>query len=202
MPFGTLREFKSGAARADIIIVSKCIENFTQENKNSIIQKLKPLPHQHVFFTKIKYLLPYNLLTNEIVPLQYQDIILVSGIANNGSLYNYLQQHTKSIHTLSFPDHYYYNTDDINDILETFKNLNSNNKCIVTTQKDATRLLLHKEILQLSNTTILVLPIKIEFLFNEADDFEKLIYNHLISYYPIIANTTENYETYNSENFE
>jgi tetraacyldisaccharide 4'-kinase len=193
LPFGTLREFRSGAKRADIIIVSKCDAEMNEASKNKIVTELNILPHQHLFFTTIKYNNAYNLLTKESVSLQHQDIILVSGIANNSNLFSYLSIHTNSIHVLKFPDHYYYNSDDINDIIETYNNLSSTNKCIVTTQKDATRLLLHKQKLQEHNIVIAVLPIKISFLFNDEINFDKLILQHLLSYYPIIE-TTENYE--------
>jgi tetraacyldisaccharide 4'-kinase len=61
------------------------------------------------------------------------------------------------------------------EIRETYDNWNAPNKVIVTTEKDATRLHLQKEKLSALNTQVIVLPIKISFLFHEAAQFDRLV---------------------------
>ncbi|MGB0840254.1 MAG: tetraacyldisaccharide 4'-kinase, partial [Chitinophagales bacterium] len=58
-PIGRLREGRSGAKRADIIIVSKCPDELSASEKNTIRQEIKPLPHQIVCYSHLKYQAPY-----------------------------------------------------------------------------------------------------------------------------------------------
>ena len=55
LPTGNLREPKSGAKRANIIVVTKCPENISEADKLKIIKSLNPEKHQHVFFSAIQY---------------------------------------------------------------------------------------------------------------------------------------------------
>jgi tetraacyldisaccharide 4'-kinase len=42
LPLGTLREFSSGKDRANIIVVTKCPENLSEQEQMEIVQKIKP----------------------------------------------------------------------------------------------------------------------------------------------------------------
>ncbi|MGL4598657.1 MAG: tetraacyldisaccharide 4'-kinase, partial [Bacteroidia bacterium] len=55
LPTGLLRESKSGAARADIIIVTKTPSVFSPLERKRILRELKALPHQQVYFSTIRY---------------------------------------------------------------------------------------------------------------------------------------------------
>ncbi|MEM6517669.1 MAG: tetraacyldisaccharide 4'-kinase, partial [Bacteroidota bacterium] len=55
LPTGNLREPKSGAKRADLIVVTKCPKNITQNDKDDIIKKLKPKVKQNLFYSWICY---------------------------------------------------------------------------------------------------------------------------------------------------
>ena len=54
LPSGTLREFRSGAGRADIIIVTKTPKIFSPITRRRIIEELKPKNHQRIYFSYIK----------------------------------------------------------------------------------------------------------------------------------------------------
>ncbi len=195
LPFGRLREFRSDAKRANIIVVSKCDNNFTTQQADFVKQKLKILPHQQLFFSTINYGAPYNLLTAEPELLSNKSIVLVTGIANNAPLVKHLQQHNNTVHTLQYADHYYYNTNDIEDIAATFNNLQNANKVIVTTQKDATRLMLHDTLINSLGLTIIVIPLSISFLFNAQHQFNSLVLQHLQQHYPpLLQDEFNNYE--------
>ncbi|MDO4224983.1 MAG: tetraacyldisaccharide 4'-kinase, partial [Bergeyella zoohelcum] len=49
LPAGNLRESRSGAKRADIIMVSKCPKILTEEKKQYFLSRINPKPHQKVF---------------------------------------------------------------------------------------------------------------------------------------------------------
>ena len=84
LPAGDLRESRSGYKRANMILVTKCPEDLTEEKKQYYISRIKPQYGQKIFFTSIDYAdevyskdkyLPTN-------NLDYYDILLITGIAN------------------------------------------------------------------------------------------------------------------------
>ena len=60
LPTGDLRDQRSSAKRAHIIIVTKCPANLNEDEKNKIIEELNPKDHQQIFFTTTEYGLPYH----------------------------------------------------------------------------------------------------------------------------------------------
>lgn len=54
LPTGNLRESRSGAERANIVVVTKCPANLS-EKKNTIERKLQLESKQKLFFTSIAY---------------------------------------------------------------------------------------------------------------------------------------------------
>lgn len=138
LPAGNLREFAFQKKRADVIIVTKCPLELTNTEKERIIKKIKPLVHQAVYFSSIIYgdFLPFH--QHEFgLPEQ---ILLITGIANAHPLKNHLEKIAQVTH-LSFPDHYDYNSKDIQEIHELFDKFASSDKVIVTTEKDYVRLM-------------------------------------------------------------
>jgi tetraacyldisaccharide 4'-kinase len=131
-------------------------------------------------------------------------VLIVSGIANNDSLLAYIRTQTKNLHLLGYRDHHYFTKDDVEEMVEAYNNLQNTKKYLVTTQKDATRLLLHKELFVQANIKIVVLPIKISFLFHQGEQFDSLILQHLLTYYPpviyeeVLNNQQEEYGTQES----
>ena len=97
------------------------------------------------------------------------DTLLICGIANPRPLKEFL---TKQVHTydmLRFPDHHIFNSDDLEEIRKQFGKINSDQKIILTTEKDATRL--QKFEAELTDFPIYVIPIEHSFLFGEAINF-------------------------------
>lgn len=163
LPAGNLRESRSGAKRANIIIVTKCPAGISEIEQAAIVKKLKPQPGQKVYFTSIKY---DNYIYNSIdaIPVdevKKQEKVLVSGIAKPQPFYNYLQQPNDVL--LSYPDHHNFSEKDVTDIKAA-----ANGKLIITTEKDYVRLK-DKMI-----PNLYYLPIKTDFL-KGAEDFNEAI---------------------------
>ena len=154
LPTGNLREPRSGAQRADIIIVTKCPASITEQERNTIEKKLNVLSHQSLFFTSIAY---ENTLVcaqgaQSVEKFQQLPFILVTGIANPGPLVNYYHELGLKFKHLNFPDHHNF----------TDKDLEKLKKCerIITTEKDYVRLSK-----QLDDTTELwYQPISVSFI--------------------------------------
>ncbi|UAB74382.1 tetraacyldisaccharide 4'-kinase [Mesoflavibacter sp. SCSIO 43206] len=132
LPTGNLREPKKGAKRANIIVVTKCPEILSQNDKEAIVLKLKPKVYQHVFFSHIGY---NDLVLNETEKFslnKLESFTLVTGIANAKPLVNYLKSLRLDFNHIEFKDHHNFTENDIKKLSELDK--------IVTTEKDYMRL--------------------------------------------------------------
>lgn len=141
LPTGNLRESRRGAKRASVIVVTKCPENLSKSEQEKIVRKLNPKPYQKVFFTTIAY--DENLKGTEelaISDLKDKEVLLVTGIANPKPLLNFLKEKEVSFKHLNFPDHHNFTQQDISTIKKTFDELPSEQKIMLTTEKDYMRL--------------------------------------------------------------
>ena len=181
LPAGDLRDVKSSRKRADIIVVTKCKPDFSEEEKKSIEKELCILPHQHIFFTEILYAQPYHLFTGKKTNINSTtDILLISGIANPKPMKEFLTAHVHSYDMLRYPDHHIFNSTDLKEIQKQYANISSAEKMIMTTEKDGVRL--RKFESELNEMPVYVLPVKQHFLFREEGAFNKLITDFIGSY--------------------
>lgn len=170
LPFGSLRESRKAYKRADIIVVSKCPVELSGQKQKEIIEKINPLPHQQVFFSRIAYGMMTDLFTGERLQFSSNlNIVMVSGIAKPESMLTHLRNTSEEVHLLRYPDHHFFSDANLEEIKQTFQNWEKKNKIIVTTEKDATRLLIHKEQLLKWNIRIAILPIQIEFVDKQVE---------------------------------
>ncbi len=177
-PAGNLRDQKSSYKRADVIVVTKCPSGLPEEEKNIIKKEINLLPNQKIFFTIIKYGSPYHIITQEKKAITAKDeVLLVSGIADPEPLKKYLLQHSKSFFELSYADHHIFTINNIREITKKFNNSKAKQKIIITTEKDAVRLIKFKE--ELSGMPVFVLPVEHVFLFNEGMQFDEIIHSFI-----------------------
>lgn len=182
LPTGDLRDQKKSAHRADVIVVTKCPASLTQQQRYEIMQELNPLPHQSVFFTSIHYETPYHILTKEERILSKQnEVLLVCGIANPQPLTDYIHEATKTYDALFYGDHHIYTIENLHEIEERLKRIKDNNKMIVTTEKDAVRLIKFKD--KVATLPLFVLPIAVHFLFDQEEAFKELVANYPKHFY-------------------
>jgi tetraacyldisaccharide 4'-kinase len=170
LPTGNLRENRSGAKRANVIIVTKCPSDLSKQEQENIKSKLAISDYQALFFSTIKfdeYVYSENekKLVSEILNIEK---LLLAGIAKPQTFFAHLQSNKETC--LTFPDHHQFTENDLQEI----KNKAQNN-IIITTEKDFVRLRgsLPKE-------QLFYLPIKTKFLF-EGDNFDKIITNYVES---------------------
>jgi tetraacyldisaccharide 4'-kinase len=168
LPTGNLRESRSGAQRANVVIVTKCPSDLSIEEQNKIKTKLKLSASQELYFTFIDYddCIYSEKETMKVSEVQNVDKLLLAGIAKPEPFFAYLQ--STNDECLTFPDHHHFTEKDILDI----KNI-SQNKNIITTEKDFVRL---KG--SIPTEQLFYLPIKSSFL-SERDSFDKTINNYV-----------------------
>ena len=173
LPVGNLRESRAGAKRADVIIVTKCPVNLSVEAQNRIKNRFAKY-QKEVFFTTIDYSETiHGEKTKTLEELTNFDILLVTGIANSKPLEVFLSNKNIRYHHLKFSDHHHFSDSDITTIQRNFETIQSDNKLILTTEKDFVRL-------ESKLNNLYYLPIKTAFLDkNEHVKFDDIIQTHL-----------------------
>lgn len=177
MPWGRLRERRSGAKRADIIIVTKCPAELSDAERRGIVDKLKPLAHQQVFFTTFAYDTPRMFRSQTEVALP-SSLLVLTGIAKPAPLYDYLESKGCVLQKLAFPDHHSFTPTDVQRINKACEQLPEDAK-ILTTEKDAARLQHLEGLSPQVLKALVVQPIKISFLFNETERFNKILSDYV-----------------------
>ncbi len=173
LPTGDLRDLKSSYKRAEVIIVTKCKSDLSEAEKQKTIQEIGPLPGQEIFFTAIEYGQLYHITSREgFSSGSKTEVLLVTGIANPRPLKRRLEERSMGYQMLQYPDHHIFSIDDLNDIRKKFESIPAADKIILTTEKDAVRLVkFNKEIASLP---VYVIPVRHQFLFEEGDKFDRI----------------------------
>lgn len=174
LPTGDLRDEKNSYKRADIIVVTKCRRDLPEEERQSILAEIDPLPHQQVFFSTIRYGQPYQILHRGERPLSDSlEVLLVCGIANPAPLKRHLQEVSRTYYEMPYSDHHIFSIDDLKDMVKRFDAIQATDKIILTTEKDAVRLVKFEQ--QLKELPVYVMPIEVQFLFDGEPAFSDLI---------------------------
>lgn len=148
LPLGRLREPAKAIYRADMVVVTKCPAQLKAIEYRIFKNNLKLFPYQKLFFSRFNYtsLRPLFPDIRKDAPhmswLGQDDTVLVlSGIANPKPLVRYLKGFKASIKVKVFSDHHNFNRKDLDAITKRFNELEGKQKIIVTTEKDAVRLI-------------------------------------------------------------
>ncbi len=214
VPAGRLREKRKHSSRADIIIFTKCPQDLSDAAKQAAIKKLNPLPYQHVYFSHVQYGRLYPLFPTLInngqsleikpeggysistsAPKQLPYALLITGIANPAPLVEYLATQFTKVYPQSYPDHHYYDTHDIEVIKTALFDIGREQTQLVTTEKDAVRLLAHQAWFLQNKIQLYVQPMEVSFAENDKAHFEQdiiaYIQHDLAKYKPMEETTTE-----------
>lgn len=175
LPTGDLRDERSSYKRAEIIVVTKCPAALTEQERREIEEEIKPLPHQQLFFSTIEYGIPYHILHPQ---QEYQlhkqlEVLLVTGIANIEPLKEHILSNSYTYEKVTFSDHHIFSIDDLKEIRKRFSKMDHPSKIIITTEKDAVRLVKFKE--ELEDLPLFVLPIRHRILFNREEELKKTV---------------------------
>ncbi len=180
-PSGSLRDVKSAAKRADIIIVTKTDKVLSPLIRREIKHKLHPLLNQKLYFSYLKYKNLISLFNKDEIKLkkQYSVIVMFSGVANSYPMKDYLRDYCRELISIDFPDHYQYHRKDLELIWQTFTDQFTKNKIIVTTEKDAMRLINSPYLRLLKDLPLYYLPIKVKMHGQDEAKFNKQILEYV-----------------------
>lgn len=172
LPYGRLRENKYGALRANAIVVTKCPEEMKPIERRVIETSLRLPAWQQLFFSGFDYgplqpLFPDARPVSEM-PSVIKHPLLLTAIADSGPMVRYMRTRWPRLAELAFPDHHRFRPRDMRRLADAF----SRNSCdaIVTTQKDAVRLLQTDSFPDELRSHTYVLPVTVTFR-NEEQAF-------------------------------
>lgn len=176
LPFGRLRDLPGRIFEADIIIVSKCPRGMDSGEKAEFAEKLRLSDYRDsdctartpsgkwlkLLFSHIEYCPLEPVFPEADTRYGYShNAVLFSGIANDAPLKAWLSDTYKIVTALSFPDHHRYCCADISQIAASAARFPT--AAIVTTEKDAQRLLDCGEIPEDLRKRLFFQPIKAAF---------------------------------------
>jgi tetraacyldisaccharide 4'-kinase len=178
LPAGDLRDLKSRYKKASVIVVTKCDPSLTEQERQKIISEIKPIAGQTVYFTAIRYGKAYHIIHRNSADITADtEVLMVSGIANPKPLQVWLDVNSKQCHLQQYSDHHIFTIDDLKQIRKKFEAIASARKMILTTEKDAVRLV--KFGAEIKDWPLYVIPVRHDFLFNEAGRFNQHITNFI-----------------------
>jgi tetraacyldisaccharide 4'-kinase len=174
LPTGDLRDQRKSYRRAHIIVVTKCKPDLPDEERKKIVEEIKPLAHQKVFFTCISYGTPYHIVNKDFYFINEKtEVLLLTGIANPRPLKKFLEERIETYYMMSYNDHHIFSMVDWKDIQKRYNSIQAEKKIILTTEKDAMRLLKFSQ--EMNGMPFYVLPIEHKFLFNQENEFNDIV---------------------------
>ena len=185
LPAGRLREPFQGKNRADIVIVTKCPKELKPMEYRVITKAMSLYPYQRLYFSTFEYdnlraVFPnaHNTRIQQLNDLQDHHTLLLTGIGLPQQLEHDLSPVITHLTPMTFADHHQFCKKDIQLINETFNALPLP-RCIITTEKDLTRL---KNVEGLSDDikkNLYVLPVRVKFMQNQEDMFNQQIIDYV-----------------------
>ena len=185
LPVGRLREWPSASERANMILVTKCPLVLTSEEKITIRNEVRQNENQQVFFSRYVYGNPYRMYggSDRLELNANLDVLLVVAIAGTEYLLEYVDTQCGEVRLLEYHDHHQFSNFDIGNIELYYKNMNADKqRIILTTEKDAVRLDLHRDLLQRLALPIYILPVAVQFLEDEAGAFDAAVKDWLLNF--------------------
>ncbi|HAE25469.1 MAG TPA: tetraacyldisaccharide 4'-kinase [Prevotellaceae bacterium] len=184
LPYGHLREGFESRDRADIVIVTKCSPDITQNEMREIEHGLRLNPHQKLFFSTFRYgdlLSVWGDNTRKLSAFtENTKVFLLTGIANPKPILNLLHGTKAEITSICYPDHHHFTPGDISHINKKFNALSqTGDALIITTEKDASRLKFVQGLSESVLKHLYYLPIEIEILNNLKATFNNIIIEYV-----------------------
>lgn len=169
LPVGRLRDLPGRLSKADIIVVTKCDPEMTEKEFEGWKSRLNLRDGQQVFFTKLGYGDLEPVFPEGNPRYVYSDkAILFSGIADDSQLYDELWRNHRVVGRFAFGDHHNFSKSDMRTLRKAATRETESTAVLVTTEKDAQRLLTCKHVPQDLKARIFKKPITVEF-FNEEE---------------------------------
>lgn len=165
MPRGRLREPRSGANRADVVLVTKCPDSLTTTERKHITEAVcrYTRPETPVFFTGLQYETPQAFHGTAENLDSGATVVLASGIARHEAWAQAMRQRFGVVAEHHFSDHYAYTASDAANLTRSCQ---EHNAALLCTEKDMVKL---KPLLAQASAPIIAFfqPVGVRFLADE-----------------------------------
>ena len=182
LPAGRLREQLSGKDRADIVIVTKCPADLKPMEFRVITKAMNLYPYQHLYFTRLDYKPLRPLFAGKPRAIETlgkeQHILLLTGIASPRQMMLDLAPHCPNITPLAFADHHAFTPADA-ELINSRLAAMPEPRMIVTTEKDAARLLTLEGLADETRRAMFVLPVSVKFMLEQEENFNENIIGYV-----------------------
>ncbi|MCH5222479.1 MAG: tetraacyldisaccharide 4'-kinase [Muribaculaceae bacterium] len=179
LPLGRLRESSSAVNRADMVIVTKCPEDMKPLNFRIAMKDLDLMKYQKLFFSRYEYGQIKPVFTDEspysvsLSSLSSKDgVLLLTGIAHPRYFVRYFKNYPFKVKVDHYPDHHDFTRKDVEEIEMKFRKLAAERKIIVTTEKDAVRLMHNPYFPQELKPFTFYLPLNVRMIDNGIEDLD------------------------------
>lgn len=171
LPYGRLRESARALNRADMVVVTKCPIDMKPMHYRLFEENLKLFPFQKLYFSRYNYGHLVPIFPDEATDIPTLDslrpdnsVLVITGVANPKPFVRFLRRNKAKVKLKRFTDHHNFTASDMEEIARLFDELPSANKFIVTTEKDAVRILNNPYFPHRLKKSIFYVPIKVEFI--------------------------------------
>lgn len=182
VPAGTLRDVPSRSRAAEAVVVTKCPHTPAPAEQAQWRKDLGLLPQQALFFSGLRYAAPRALSSDGApsmeVALSGKRCLVVTGIADPAPFVEHVRSLGASTEHLRFPDHHAFTPADLRKAADRLATFAPGPELLVTTEKDAMRLLPHLHQGPLAKATIVVIGVEAVIL-NDHDRFTRLLHDHV-----------------------
>ncbi len=191
IPAGNLRDLRSRARAAQVVVVTKCPELPSTAEQQRWHERLGLNPEQRLFFAGIDYEPPIVTgrpigstlrdLRTEVGAVGDTAVLLFTGIADPTPLVVHLRSTYAKVHDFAFPDHHTFTPADLDRLATLFGSFAAGPKTLFTTEKDAVRLRSVIGGSPLEGLPLAVIGMRTVIL-NEPELFTDLIRQHVASH--------------------
>ncbi|MBI1286465.1 MAG: tetraacyldisaccharide 4'-kinase [Flavobacteriales bacterium] len=166
LPVGTLRETMFSASRADVCVIT------------GVSDRMEAAAIDNVYLTKtvVEAEVQISGRTNKLE--LGGTIISFCGIANAERFQELVRMNFNVLEHFSFADHHNYTVSDLKKLREKIDSFGAAVDAVITTEKDAVRLMNTPLLSEFGEIPVYYLPIDIGFLFEKGPAFEILILQH------------------------
>jgi len=166
LPAGRLRESGRGAARADVIIVTKCPTRISEDDMLRLERQIRRYSDKPVFFSTIAYGDPVPATGSPAAEIG--NVVLITGIANSVPLKVHISERYNLVKHIRYGDHHAYTPGELK---EACAFAAANNAVVLTTEKDVVKM--DAELFARASVGLYYLPIAISFLKN-GKEFDEM----------------------------
>ncbi len=177
LPWGRLREHAYRCNQADMVVVTKCPEKMQPIDRRNIIHSLQLASFQQLTFSWMKYGALKRLEGSKVPTEQawfFRPLVL-AGIAHPEPMFEEIHKRYPQAQLITFSDHHRFTRYDWKRVTKAYKKHHCD--AIITTEKDAVRLLLHENYIHQWGNKTFVLPIEVDF-----KDFTDIFNQNIIRY--------------------